>query len=887
MNNNIDTEQELIDRLAEEFSERYRRGQQPSIHEYVERYPSVAEKLKELLPSVALMEQLKRNRRPIGAADEGKRLERLGDYRILREVGRGGMGIVYEARQESLDRRVALKVLPRHSLLDPKRLARFRIEAQAAARMHHTNIVPVFGLFESDGMFYYAMQFIEGQGLDQVLTSLKQGQWARETRRTKGNKKPTRKFSTQTQEFTGAKPGLQAEFPAVAARTSAAQPIETGPPVTPARLPIAVGQRPVRNYWDQVAAIGMQVAEALQYAHEQGALHRDIKPANLLLDGRGTVWVTDFGLAKLLEHDNLTSTGDVVGTLQYMAPESIHGQFDARSDVYSLGLTLYELLTLETPFEETNPAKLLKLVSDREPAAPRRRNPAIPRDLETIVLKAISRDPNHRYPVARQLAADLRRFLEDKPIKARRVAAIERGWRWCRRNRTLAVLSAVALNSLLLAAIFGCWGYASTVRALKLESQRLSEAKVATVKAEANMQMSLDALQSIFAALAERKKPPAPPGRAGGPHKPGGPPQGPQHAAHGPNGQPPDKEREPGGERHEPGGERHEPGGEQHGPGPDRGQAEFDATLLQTVLKFYDRFAQENATDPKLKIDAADAYCRVADAQNRLGRPDQAAIAYARAAELCEQLRKELPDDPRAAATLVEINLGWAGLQTSAIAAQDSAELKKRQARAQQADKLAAALVKRYPQQPNYVVLQADVEQMLGTLGQQEGNFTSAEGHYRRAIDLKRGLILSDAMPRNKLDHMIDGLAEMQQEFAKFFMAVDRPNDAKTFFDTSLAELEPAKPNRRVREMRIDLFEAYADLLTELGEKEKAGQMQDKADAIESLGRPDPPPRPPGGHGPPGDHGPPGGHGPPPGPHRGPHPPEHPHGPAGKPPGAR
>ncbi len=303
----------------------------------------------------------------------------------------------------------------------------------------------------------------------------------------------------------------------------------------------------------------------------------------------------------------------------------------------------------------------------------------------------------------------------------------------------------MALNSVLAAAIFGCLGYASTVRALKAESEQLAKANVATKRAEANMQMSLDALQSIFAALAERKKPPTPPGRTGGPHKPGGPhdggpngpPQGPQHAAHAPPGQPPDKDHGPGGDRRGLGPEHKGPGPEHNGESPDRGQDEFDATLLQTVLKFYDRFAQENATDPKLKIDAADAYGRVADAQNRLGRPDQAAIAYSHAAALCEQLRKALPDDPRTVATLVKINLGWTGLQTSAITAQDSAELKKRQARAQQADKLAVALVKQYPQQPNYVLLQADVEQMLGTLCQQEGKFSSAEGHYRRAIELK------------------------------------------------------------------------------------------------------------------------------------------------------
>jgi WD40 repeat protein/Tfp pilus assembly protein PilF len=196
--------------------------------------------------------------------------------------------------------------------------------------------------------------------------------------------------------------------------------------------------------------MGIQVAEALEYANGQGVLHRDIKPSNLLLDMQGTVWVTDFGLAKATaDGEDLTHTGDIVGTLRYMAPERFLGQSDARGDIYSLGLTLYELLVQQPAFDERDRSKLIQRVTHEEPARPRRLNPAIPRDLETIVLKAIEREPGRRYPTAGALAEDLKRFEEDKPIRARRISAGERLWRWCRRNPALAAATGLAAAALL------------------------------------------------------------------------------------------------------------------------------------------------------------------------------------------------------------------------------------------------------------------------------------------------------------------------------------------------------------------------------------------------------------------------------------------------------
>src|SRR5207253_10661668 len=201
-----------------------------------------------------------------------------------------------------------------------------------------------------------------------------------------------------------------------------------------------------RHYWRSAARLALQVAEALDYAHQQGVLHRDIKPSNLLLDTQGTLWVTDFGLAKAsADVDNLTHTGDIVGTLRYMAPERFNGVSDASGDIYSLGLTLYELAVQRPAYEELDRTQLMKQVTQGAPPAPRKLNHAVPRDLETIILKAIEREPSRRYPSAHALAQDLRRFIDDKPILARQASVAERLWRWSRRNPAVAGLSAAML----------------------------------------------------------------------------------------------------------------------------------------------------------------------------------------------------------------------------------------------------------------------------------------------------------------------------------------------------------------------------------------------------------------------------------------------------------
>ena len=447
-----------VEELAEDFLERYRRGERPAVSEFIARAPEHADEIRDLFPALVLMEQADpatdTDRPPAPAAPF--HLERLGDYRLIREVGRGGMGIVYEAEQEALGRHVALKILPLPTTKDVRSLARFRREARSAARLHHTNIVPVFDVGEREGVHYYAMQFIQGQGLDEVIAELRR---LRQPKVPGSAGQPTGPASELI--FSLAESVVSGYFRANGTTAGPAPPAGPSPGTVPNGSKTSVltdrsdfSTRSDFHFYRSAARIALQVSEALAYAHGQRVLHRDIKPSNLLLDAHGCAWVTDFGLAKE-EGDSLTGTGDVVGTLRYLAPERLNGVSDARSDIYSLGLTLYELLTLRTAFAETDRVRLVQQITRHEPAAPRKLEPHLPRDLETIVLTAIAKEPGRRYATAADMADDLRRFLADRPIHARRTSQWEHAWRWCRRNPGWAGTAAAVLGLLLVIAVGG------------------------------------------------------------------------------------------------------------------------------------------------------------------------------------------------------------------------------------------------------------------------------------------------------------------------------------------------------------------------------------------------------------------------------------------------
>ena len=251
--------------------------------------------------------------------------QRLGDFEILRELGRGGMGVVYEARQVSLNRNVALKVLSGGFGLTPKAVDRFHREAEAAAKLHHTNIVPVYATGEHDGTHFYAMELIDGPSLDRVIKQLRQA--SKQTAASESSDQPNSPHLEATGPYVGDSDPAQA-------LTSSA---------------LCSGSR----YFDTVARMIADVADALDHAHKNGVIHRDIKPSNLLLSSSGRLSINDFGLARMLEQPGMTMTGEFVGTPAYMSPEQVTAgriQLDHRTDIYSLGATLYELLTLEPPF---------------------------------------------------------------------------------------------------------------------------------------------------------------------------------------------------------------------------------------------------------------------------------------------------------------------------------------------------------------------------------------------------------------------------------------------------------------------------------------------------------------------------------------------------------
>jgi serine/threonine protein kinase/tetratricopeptide (TPR) repeat protein len=474
-------------------------GRQPDAEALVARNPELAGAIRTFLGSLdfvyAATASMRDDAPPAAVETETER--KLGDYAIIREIGRGGMGVVYEARQISLGRRVALKVLPFAAVLDRRQVARFHNEAQAAAHLQHPHIVPVFSSGCDRGVHYYAMQYIEGQSLDLAIRQLRQlatppsadtsskshGEDANPTCQRVGQLL-AREYETQ--------PFPMPALPVATAANSA--PTEREPAATvrqaAARWNPATSAEELHSgeFFRTVARLGIDAAEALEYAHQCGVVHRDIKPSNLLLDDLGQVWITDFGLARFDANAGLTATGDVLGTLRYMSPEQVAGKpaiVDGRSDVYSLGVTLYELATLREAFPDGDRETLLARIAQEEPRSPRKINRAIPADLETILLKAIAKSPADRYLSAKDLADDLRRFLEGKAVLARRAGLMDRAGKWARRHRTIVAAAAVSLAAVLVASLVGTFMIAAAQ----------SNTKAALAQAEKNLRASEANLQ--------------------------------------------------------------------------------------------------------------------------------------------------------------------------------------------------------------------------------------------------------------------------------------------------------------------------------------------------------------------------------------------------------
>ncbi len=375
----------------------------------------------------------------------------LGDFELVREIGRGGMGVVYEARQMSLNRRVAVKVLPLAGMLDPIRLRRFQNEARAAAQLNHPNIVDVICVGCDDGVHYFAMRYVEGATLAEKGSGFSvQGSATAEaddddelgtlTCAISEANTPPRSGSDR------AKPSIQNLKPA--AYTPAVHASERD-----STAAIENPKSKAQNHHLRAAEWIAQAAEAIEHAHAQGIIHRDVKPSNLLVDRQGKLWVTDFGVARFADEVGVTMTGDLLGTLRYMSPEQALGRPAAigpRSDVYGLGATLYELLARRPVFTGSDRGELLRQVALAQPRPLRKLDRRIPRDLETIAHKALEKAPADRYATAGEMAADLRRYLGGEPIRATPPTAVERLWKWALRRRGVV---AAAVAGLMLAVV--------------------------------------------------------------------------------------------------------------------------------------------------------------------------------------------------------------------------------------------------------------------------------------------------------------------------------------------------------------------------------------------------------------------------------------------------
>ncbi len=439
--------EELVGRVADEFQQRLQRGEWPDVEDYARRYPEIADVIRRVFPGLREVRRLGDGPGETAAAPPGTGV--LGDYRIVREVGRGGMGVVYEAEQISLGRRVALKVLPFAATMDPRQLVRFHNEARAAASLDHPHIVKVHAVGCERGVHYYAMQFIDGQTLEELIRAL-QGAG--------GGPSGPPSHATTDEPVGG-----------LAAPSAGSETVRGARPATEGAARDAA-------HFRRAAEWGAQAAEALEHAHALGIVHRDVKPANLMVDARGKLWVTDFGLAHTAADPGLTLSGDLLGTLRYMSPEQAlakHGLVGHRSDLYSLGVTLYELLTLRPAAGGRDRHEVLRQIAFEEPPPPRRLDRAIPAELETIVLKAVAKNPAERYGSAQELADDLWRFLRDEPIRARRPTPVQRARRWARRHRPVVWSATVSALLLLVMAVTGL--AVSTVLISREKDQALGE----------------------------------------------------------------------------------------------------------------------------------------------------------------------------------------------------------------------------------------------------------------------------------------------------------------------------------------------------------------------------------------------------------------------------
>jgi eukaryotic-like serine/threonine-protein kinase len=753
-----------VEVLAEEFLDRRRRGESASVEEYMAAHPESAAEIQNLFPAMLAIEQFKSCKLSSSGTPVEMRIEKveqLGDYRIIREIGRGGMGVVYEAEQRSLGRCVAVKVFPRQTLSSSRQLERFHSEARTAAGLHHTNIVPIFGVGEQDGLHYFVMQRIRGRTLADVIDA--------DLRLQDRSKRSG--FRVDTAALAAASTDISRDVEDNDSdedeRECSAASSQEKNGNSPTELHTTAAGRGIGDQWREIAEIGIQVAQALSYAHTHGVLHRDIKPSNLLLDPQGTVWVADFGLATVLGSGQTVRSGDVAGTLRFMAPEHIDGEQDARSDIYSLGVTLYELLTTRAAFDNDSRAKLIQSIRQGNAVPPRTLRPEIPRDLEAIVLKSMSVEPRRRYSGADAFASDLRRFVDGRPVHARRISPVGRALRWIRRNPAVSSLSAALLLVVICSFI--------------MISTKWREAVVESVRAEDNLSLALESMDQILERF------------------------GSSWMAH------PIATQED---------------GVVNSVEFQVAVSDHSAAVLQDALRFYDRFAAQNSTNPQLQRDTAKVHRRVADIYERLGQYGKAEQAYTRSLEILDS--EELNDDLTLAVEMAG-TLNQLGLTKYATSRFSEAEAEFRRAKTL----LAASSGGDDPG------CQAELARTNNNLGQAlwlMGKPDQARRSHREAVQIMQKVVEQHA---DDADFRL-ALARAYRVYYPFVLGGQRHSDYKRIRSTGIAILEElVKDFPDVPDYQCELSEMLATTsccpLNSKGRDERAEQLQRAVTLAEAL----------------------------------------------------
>jgi eukaryotic-like serine/threonine-protein kinase len=605
-----------------------------------------------------------------GRAKPGR--DEIPGYEILGELGRGGMGVVYKARQKGPNRIVALKMILAGSHADARDLTRFRIEAEAVGQLQHANIVQVYDVGEQDGLPFFSLEYVDGGSLQSKIAATPQ---------------PSREAATMVQAL----------------------------------------------------------AQAMDYAHHRGILHRDLKPANILLTSDGVPKITDFGLAKRFEEDTgQTRTGAILGTPSYMAPEQAAGrskQVGPPADIYALGSILYELLTGRPPFRGETVFDTIKMVQAVEPVPPTWLQPRVPRDLETICLKALDKEPRKRYDSAGQLAEDLKRFLDGEPILARPTPLWEHAWKWTKRRPTVAALIAVSTIAVM-AFVVGSYLFArqqsefasreseraeeATVLKNKAEEQERfakegrAEAERQRERAETNLQHALAAVDQMLTRIGQERL-------------------------------------------------AHEPRMEK-----------VRRDLLQKALAYYELLLREQGTDPLVLLESGRVHLHVGDIQEQLGGLTQAEKAFRSAIAIFSELTGKLPDRPDLLHDLAAAHSKLSEV-LQAIGRRDDAEHA-----FQRSLDLKNQLVAKFPNTADYRYDLAASFQKRGLHFQTHNQISGAEDAYRRALELF-GRLAADFPKVAEYQHE---LARTKSNYGALLQTTQRPKEAEGAYREAIDLLE-------------------------------------------------------------------------------------------------